>query len=148
LNLNLCTFQFFDYKTEEEKDLFNFWQSFGFNFQIGTQTMYQFFIEAYRAGKISYNSILTYLEKTWFNEPIIRNYNGEAFVILPIDLIKPGIKRVFIELDSFIADNSYEVDCLTITDSLVLKIETLLRNFCEKIGIATLKQDRKVMTNW
>lgn len=129
--------------TEEEKDAFNFWQSYGFNFQVGTQTMHQFFIEAYKAGKISYNSILTYLEKTWLNEPIIRNYNGEAFGIVPIDLIKPGIKRVFIELDTFFADNNYELDYVTITDSLVLKIETLIRNFCEKIGIATFKTRQK-----
>jgi len=129
--------------TEEEKDAFNFWQSYGFNFQVGTQTMHQFFIEAYKAGKISYSSILTYLEKTWLNEPIIRNYNGEAFGIVPLDLIKPGIKRVFIELDTFFADNNYELDYVTITDSLVLKIETLIRNFCEKIGIATFKTRQK-----
>ncbi|PJJ10777.1 uncharacterized protein DUF4209 [Flavobacterium sp. 1] len=131
------------FNTEEEKDAFNFWQSYGYNFQIGTQTMYQFFIEAFKAGKISYNSILMYLEQTWFNEPIIRNYNGEAFGILPIDLIKPGIKRMFIELDSFYADNDYELDYVTIVDSLVLKIETLIRNFCEKIGIATFKTRQK-----
>jgi len=131
------------FHTEEEKDVFNFWQSYGFNFQIGTQTMHQFFIEAYKADKISYDSILTYLEQTWFNEPIIRNYNGESYGIVPIDLIKPGIKRVFIELDSFFADNEYELDYVTITDSLVLKIETLIRNFCEKIGIATFKTRQK-----
>lgn len=131
------------FHTEEEKDAFNFWQSYGFNFQVGTQTMHQFFIEAYKAGKISYSSILTYLEKTWLNEPIIRNYNGEAFGIVPLDLIKPGIKRVFIELDTFFTDNNYESDYVTITDSLVLKIETLIRNFCEKIGIATFKTRQK-----
>jgi len=131
------------FNTEEEKDAFNFWQSYGFNFQVGTQTMHQFFIEAYKAGKISYSSILTYLEKTWLNEPIIRNYNGEAFGIVPLDLIKPGIKRVFIELDTFFADNNYELDYVTITDSLVLKVETLIRNFCEKIGIATFKTRQK-----
>jgi len=129
--------------TEEEKDAFNFWQSYGFNFQVGTQTMHQFFIEAYKAGKISYSSILAYLEKTWFNQPIIRNYNGEAFGIVPLDIIKPGIKRVFIELDTFFADNNYELDYVTITDSLVLKVETLIRNFCEKIGIATFKTRQK-----
>jgi len=129
--------------TEEEKDTFNFWQSYSFNFQVGTQTMHQFFIDAYKAGKISYSSILTYLEKTWLNESIIRNYNGEAFGIVPLDLINPGIKRVFIELDTFFADNNYEIDCVTITDSLVLKIETLIRNFCEKIGIATFKTRQK-----
>ncbi|ADV48027.1 hypothetical protein Celal_0688 [Cellulophaga algicola DSM 14237] len=131
------------FQTEEEKDAFNFWQSYGFNFQIGTQTMHQFFLEAYKADKISYDSILTYLEKTWFNEPIIRNYNGETYGIVPIDLIKPGIKRVFIELDSYSADNEYELDYVTITDSLVLKIETLIRNFCEKIEIATFKTRQK-----
>lgn len=129
--------------TEEEKDVFNFWQSYGFNFQIGTQTMHQFFIEAYKAGKICFSSIIDYLEKTWLKEPIIRNYNGEAFGVVPLDLIKPGIKRIFIELDSFFADNNYELDYVTITDSLVLKIETLLRNICEKIDIPTFKTRQK-----
>lgn len=131
------------FHTEQEKDVFNFWQSYGFNFQIGSQTMYYFFIEAYKAGKISYSIIVHYLEQTWLNEPIGRSYNGETFVIVPIDLIKPGIKRFFTELDSFYADNNYEFDYVTITDSLVLKIETLIRNFCEKIGIATFKTRQK-----
>ena len=52
-------------------------------------------------------------------------------------------KRVFIELDTFFADNDYELDYVTITDSLVLKIETLIRNFCEKIEIATFKTRQK-----
>lgn len=131
------------FHTEHEKDTFNFWQSYGFNFQIGSQTMYYFFIEAYKAGKISYSTILSYLEKTWLNEPITRNYNGETFVIIPIDLIKPGLKRFFIELDSFYSDTNYEFDYVTVTDSLVLKVETLIRNFCEKIGIATFKTRQK-----
>ncbi|OYX84651.1 MAG: hypothetical protein B7Y83_07450 [Flavobacteriales bacterium 32-34-25] len=131
------------FQTEEEKVIFNFWQSYGLNFKIGTQTMCQFFIEAYKTNKINYNSILFYLEQTWFNQPIIRNYNGETYGILPIDLIKPGIKRMFIELDSFFADKNHELDCVIITDSLVLKIETLIRNFCEKIGIATFKTRQK-----
>ena len=129
--------------TEEEKDKFNFWQSYGLYFQVGTQTMHQFFIEAYKAGKISNSSILTFLEKTWLNEPIIREYNGEDFGIVPIDLIKPGIKRIFIELNTSFSDNDYQPDYVTITDSLVLKIETLIRNFCEKKGIATFKTRQK-----
>lgn len=125
--------------TEEEKDKFNFWQSYGYNFQIGSQTMHQFFIEAYKSNKISYQIIINYLETTWFNEVIERNYNGHLIEIKPIDLIKPGIKRIFIELDSFFKDDTYQVDYVTITDSLVLKVETIIRNFCEKLGIATFK---------
>jgi hypothetical protein len=129
--------------TEDEKDIFNFWQSYSFNFQIGTQTMHQFFIKAYKSGKLNYNSTLAFLEQTWLNEPILRDYNGEKINIIPIDLIKPGIKRIFQELDAYFIDNSYELDYVTITDSLVLKVETLMRNFCEKIGIATFKTRQK-----
>jgi len=131
------------FHTEEEKDLFNFWKSYGFNFKVGRQTMHQFFVVAYKSGKITFKSILSYLENTWLNEPIIRKYNGEDVEIIPIDLIKPSIKRIFEELDNYSANNEYEVDCVTITDSLVLKIETLIRNFCEKIGIATFKTRQK-----
>lgn len=131
------------FHTEEEKDLFNFWQSYGFNFQVGKQTMHHFFVLAYKSGKISFKSILNYLKNTWLNEPIIRKYNGEDVEIIPIDLIKPSIRRIFEELDNYSANNEYEVDCVTITDSLVLKIETLIRNYCEKIGIATFKTRQK-----
>ncbi|PKH49193.1 DUF4209 domain-containing protein [Tenacibaculum sp. Bg11-29] len=131
------------FHTEEEKNLFNFWRSYGFNFQVGKQNMHQFFVVAYTSGKISFKSIISYLENTWLNEPIIRKYNGEDVEIIPIDLIKPSIKRIFEELDNYSTNNEYEVDCVTITDSLVLKIETLIRNFCEKIGIATFKTRQK-----
>ncbi|MGI6048169.1 MAG: DUF4209 domain-containing protein, partial [Petrimonas sp.] len=58
------------FNTEEEIKEHNFWQAFNFSFQLGTQTMHQFFIEAYKAGKLNYQSTIEYLETTWFNEPI------------------------------------------------------------------------------
>lgn len=129
--------------TDEEKEKLNFWNSYTFNFQIGTQTMHSFFMEAYKANKLSYNSIISYLEDTWFNEVITRNYHGQKVEVKPIDTLKPGIKRIFEELDNFFADNTYQCDFVTITDSLTLKIEGLLRYFCEKIGVATFKTRQK-----
>ncbi|MDP1136978.1 hypothetical protein Q6325_30545, partial [Klebsiella pneumoniae] len=73
------------FNTEEEIKEHNFWQAFGFNFQLGTQTMHQFFIEAYKAGKLNYQSTIEYLESTWFNEPISRNYHSTRVKIKPID---------------------------------------------------------------
>lgn len=125
--------------TDEEKEKFNFWNSYTFNFQIGTQTMHRFFVEAYKAKKLNYASVISYLEGTWFNELIVRNYHGQAVEVKPIDTLKPGLKRMFEELDSFFADNTYQFDFVTITDSLTLKVEGLLRYFCEKIGVATFK---------
>jgi len=129
--------------TDEEKEKYNFWSSYTFNFQIGTQTMHRFFIEAYKAKKLNYQSVVSYLENTWFNEVIVRNYHGQAVDVKPIDTLKPGLKRVFEELDKYFADNTYQYEFVTVTDSLTLKIEGLLRYFCEKIGIATFKTRHK-----
>jgi hypothetical protein len=131
------------FNTEKEKELSNFWNSYSYNFQIGTQTMNRFFVEAYKAGKLNYNSALDYLEKTWFNEVIQRNYHGREVEIKPIDTLKPGLKRIFEELDKSFADNEYKCDFVTTIDSLALKIEGLLRYFCERIGIATFKTKQK-----
>ena len=129
--------------SDEEKEKFNFWNSYTFNFQIGTQTMHRFFIEAYKAKKLSYSSVISYLEGTWFNEVIVRNYHGQAVDVKPIETLKPGLKRLFEELDSIFADNTYQCEFVTVTDSLTLKVEGLLRYFCEKIGIATFKTRQK-----
>ncbi len=131
------------FRTEEEKELFSFWSSYGFNFQLGTQNMQRFFIESYRAGKLNYKSVLEYLESTWFNEAIVRKYHGQQVEVKPIDTLKPGLKRIFEELDKLEEDSTYQYDFVTITDSLTLKVEGLLRYFCEKIGIATFKTRQK-----
>jgi len=131
------------FNTDEEKEKFGFWNTYNYNFQIGTETMHRFFIEAYKVNKLSYDSVIAYLESTWFNEVIVRNYHGQTVEVRPIDTLKPGLKRIFDELDKFNADNTYQCDFVTLTDSLTLKIEGLLRYFCEKIGIATFKIRQK-----
>jgi hypothetical protein len=105
--------------------------------------MHQFFIEAYKAGKLNYQSTIEYLESTWFNEPISRNYHSTRVEIKPLDTLKPGLKRLFDELYLFFADNTRSFDNVTITDSLTLKIESILRNICEIINIPTFKTRQK-----
>ena len=131
------------FNTEEEKVKYNFWNAYSYNFQIGTSTMLQFFIEAYKGGKLNYNLVLKYLEGTWFNEVIIRRYHGQTVKVKPIDTLKPGLKRMFDEIDISFKDVEYQCDFVTVIDSLTLKIEGLLRYFCERIGIATFKTKQK-----
>lgn len=131
------------FRTDDEIKEHNFWESYSFNRQIGTQTMYQFFIEAYKAKKISFESTIDYLEATWLNEPIARNYNSNQVEIKPLDTIRPALKKLFEELELSFADSSHQFDYITITDSLTLKIESILRNFCEKISIPTFKTRQK-----
>ena len=129
--------------TNEEKEQFLFWNNYSLYYQIGVQTLLDFFIEAYKAEKLNYQLVMNYLETTWFNDTITRLYNGENVAVKPIDTIKPGIKRLFEELDRFFDDKDYQCDFVTIIDSLTLKIEGLLRYFCEKIGVVTFKTRTK-----
>jgi hypothetical protein len=129
--------------TDEEKEQYNFWNTYTFNYQLGTQTMHKLFLEAYKAGKLNYKSVSSYLETSWFNEEIHRNYHGNEVIVKPIDTLLPGLKRIFDELDNYFKAENYQYDYVTIIDSLTLKIEGLLRFFCEKIGIATFKPRQK-----
>lgn len=129
------------YVTAEEREEFRFWENYGVLFQLGSQTMFNFFTSAIYAKKLSYQSVLSYLETTWFNDPIMRKYAGqrEEVEIKPIDILKPGLKRIFSEFELVSSDNEHPYDTITIIDSLTLKIESLLRYFCEHIGIPTFK---------
>lgn len=52
---------------------------------------------------------------------------GKKVCVVPLDTVKPGLKRIFDELKQ--AEGSYIPDYVTIIDSLTLKIEGLLRFF-------------------
>lgn len=127
------------FKTDEEIKEHNFWNAYIIDQQFGLQIMHQLFIEAYKAGKLNYKSVIEYLASTWFNEPIVRKYHSTKIEIKPLDTLKPSLKKLFSELDLFFNYNKNQCDYITITDSLTLKVEQLLRNFCEKIGIPTFK---------
>lgn len=131
------------FKTEEEKKAHGVLAAFNNSFQIGTQTMCNFFFTAWEADKLNKNSTIAYLERTWYNEPIERSYHGNKVIIKPIDTLLPVISRIFDELEKYRTDNSYILELITIIDSLSLRIEGLLRYLCERAGIPTFKKRQK-----
>lgn len=132
------------YITDEEiKEMF-FWEEYGFAHQIGMRKLHQFILEVYKAGKLSYDSLLRYLENTWFNVPVPRTYNGQHIEVRVMDVLRPGLKLFFSELEASMKDlDNYEFDYITVTDTLTLKIESILRLYCERIGIPTMKPREK-----
>ena len=67
-------------------------------------------------------------------------YQYQKVCVVPLDTVKPGLKRIFDELKQ--AEGSYIPDYVTIIDSLTLKIEGLLRFFIEKLKIPTFAKRR------
>jgi hypothetical protein len=119
-----------------------FWSTYSYYFGFGTMKMVELFKAAVSSGKLTYESTESYLEKKWLNEPIERNYNGRIKRVVPLDTIKPGIKRIFEEYRNAEADENYIYDYVTIIDSLTLKIEGVLRFFIERLGIPTFSSRR------
>ncbi len=136
------------FTTEEEKRKFEFWQTYGFNFQIGTQILTHFFFEAFERGKLNYESIIEFLSPTWIGQTYKELFNGYEYDVSPIDAIKPGLKLFFDELEKWKMDSTYPANFICSTDSLVSKTEYILRYFCKLAGISIfidkIKNDHKV----
>lgn len=132
-----------EYITDEERRNYDFWETYGFHFQLGSQTMHQFFIRAYEEKKLTYETVMAYLETTWLNDEFNRSYNGLNLKVKPLETIQPCLYRLFDELGRAMADGEYHYDYVTVIDSLTLKIEGILRFFCEKIGTPTFKPRQK-----
>ena len=122
-----------------QSDEWAFIQSYGFHFQIGSHFLLRFFFEALKSGKLTEETVLEYLSKTWYNDPIERNFNRNISYIVPLDIIRPCISTLFEKLTALINNQGVQPEFVTVVDSLSLKVEAILRYFCEKISIPTFK---------
>ena len=96
-------------------------------------------MEAFKKGKIDFDRTIEFLGRSWLNEPLTRVYSGKPIEIRPIDILVPPIKLLFHELNGWLNEDNFEMNVVVLNDSFILKIEAILRYFCERIGIATFK---------
>lgn len=120
----------------------NFWQTYDFYFQLGSQTLVDFFFKAFKSGKLSFDTVKEKISSSWLSQPIYPKFNDKEYIIVPADIINPTIRLLFEELEKWKIDNDYKPNSIPIIDSLTLKIEALLRYMCEKINIPTFKRVR------
>lgn len=122
-----------------QSEEWSFIQSYGFQFQIGTHFLLRFFFEALKSGKLNAEVVLDYLRTTWYNDPIERNYNRNITKIIPLELLKPCICNLFENFNLLIKHPELQTEFVTVIDSIGLKVEAILRYFCEKLDIPTFK---------
>lgn len=132
---NLISF----YKNEEEIEDYYFWDSYDVHANINMYHLSDYILKAHELNKICYPCLIKYLETTWFNDVFERTLHGKKIEVRIIDLLKPGLQRLFIELSIASKVSDYKFDYVTVLDSLVLKIEMIIRYFCEKKNIPTFK---------
>ncbi|RZK45124.1 MAG: DUF4209 domain-containing protein [Hymenobacter sp.] len=98
-------------------------------YQIMTREV---FADGLRTGKITYQTTLTFLQDhTWVGGATFRkktkNENDESLVTW----IEPALRYYFAEVERAALDTSYKPEMTLCIDSLTLKIEGLLRRFCQ-----------------
>lgn len=122
------------YSSEKDKEYYSFIESYGFQFQLGAQLLSQFFMEALNAKKISFESVKKWVDESWLGEREQRVFTAHINDFSLSDTIYPGIRLMFDQLAAW-KETNVQPDFICVVDSLCLKVEKILREFCFKIGI-------------
>lgn len=125
--------------TEEEKEQFQFLNTYSLLAQLSTQTLVKLMLEAFKAGKLTDAAIEAFLQRSWLGEPRMVESSGQQTQTSPLRLIMSGIRLLFQELEAWRQDPDYEPDFIASTDSLTLKVEYLLRYICVRLNMPTFK---------
>ena len=127
-------------QNDEERIELQTWNNYSAMFKLQLQCFANLFNRAVIDKKITYNSFINYLEKTWVSASFQQNYTTGVVEIIPLDNLKPSLKLFFDELQDSINDKRDTLNNTSIIiDSMTLKIEYLLRYLCVKENISTCK---------
>ncbi|WP_310397873.1 DUF4209 domain-containing protein [Hymenobacter sp.] len=127
------------FATEEEKQQFRILNAYGMLGQLGTQTLVQLMLAAYKAGKLNQSGVMAYLADSWLGQPRPVREHGVTSLTHPLRLLESGIRIIFQELNRWREGETDDPDFIAAIDSLVLKVEYILRYMCDLLGIATFR---------
>lgn len=131
------------FRTEQEKQEFRVLHAYGLVGQLATQTLVQLVVTAYKADKLHLSGVMHYLTASWLGQARHVRENGVEKTTFPLRLLESGIHAIFSELDRWRNGETDEPNFIAATDSLVLKVEYVLRYMCELLGIATFRPKRE-----
>lgn len=106
----------------------------------------EIFLTAIVENKLSYDILWNYLiDNSWFGKTIQKSVNNETIKYNWLDVISPSLYEYFYQMDYYLLNPSTPPNLVLVIDSLVLKIEGLLRDICQNSGITTFyqTQDKK-----
>lgn len=123
--------------SEEEKEQFQFLNTYSLLAQLSTQTLVKLMLEAFKAQKLTASAIEEFLQRSWLGAPRMVESSGQQSQTQPLRLVMSGVRLLFQELDHWWADHDYEPDFIASTDSLTLKVEYILRYICVQLKLPT-----------
>ncbi len=106
----------------------------------------ELFLVSVIEGEVSFEGIVKYLQDhSWIARKLKKpGDRGKENTYNWLELVTPGLYDYFIQIKWLSADRSFRPNFMLTIDSLVLKIEGMLRDICALSGIPTtlMKKDR------
>jgi len=123
----------------DEKEHHNILQEYAFHIEFDKiHLIHAVFFEAIRQNKLSTKILIEYFRKnSWFGKTLRRKSPTQETVYCWLDLIVPSLDNYFSQMNYYFMNPANTPQFVLSTDSLVLKIEGLLRSMCECYGIST-----------
>ena len=118
----------------DEKDAFAFRRAYEVSLQVNYVFVERLLTRLIGDDKLNAEQLLEILGKhSWFGKTVIRNVAGNKAEFRCLDLIRPGINEYFAQMHVAIASKE-KSNFMLATDSLVVKIEGILRCLCQIKG--------------
>lgn len=109
--------------------------------------LYHILIEGIYKGILTRDNFIEYLRKnTWIGKPKnMATMDGEEYTEDWLDILAPAISEFFLQVLAWKSSNYYRPSFVLAIDSLTLKFEGILRDFCQRAGITTVvKRENKM----
>jgi hypothetical protein len=96
-------------------------------------------IPGIESGKLSFENFIEFVAtKSWIGKPYVKfNLDGTEKTINWMGLLIPSIVEFFIQIQGWVSSKYYNPSFVLCVDSLTLKFEGLLRDFCERLKVPT-----------
>jgi hypothetical protein len=131
----------------KDEELFELYSNYVQHLTMNTLPIFQkVFILGIQSGHLTSDNFILFLEKeTWMgiNYTKKTDLSGDSITIDWLNLLKPSITDFFNQAQKWIAQDDYIPNFILCIDSLTIKIEGLLRNFCERANSGVSKGNPK-----
>jgi uncharacterized protein DUF4209 len=130
---------------EQEKNLFD---TYSYHMRMSVLPyLHYILIPGIKSGNLTFENFIEFIAtKSWIGKPHLKyDLGGEGKAINWIGLLSPSIVEFFIQIQGWVSSKYYKPSFVLCVDSLTLKFEGLLRDFCERMSIPTSVSRQKGM---
>jgi len=126
--------------TDDERKYFKILEQYAVEVNFGRQFLiYDIFLQAIKKDKINIYTVMDFFEKhSWYGKNITKKMpQGKTETYNWLNMLAPSLNEYFNQVNAHFLEPEYMPNFVLAMDSLILKIEGLVRDICTFSGIAT-----------